>query len=257
MSLDRPHYLFIKHSEGWNVDRCSRWMQANGLAVEWCYPASGQPFPDPARYDGVVVFGGAGSANDCGEHRWVRDELLFIERTLALGVPYLGICLGAQMLARVLGARVAPDPDGRVEIGFHRIDPTPAGAAPGPSGAPFLAAPLTVMQWHTEGFELPSGAVRLATSEAFPNQAFALEGASAGRANEGRADPVLGVQFHPEVNAEVLAIWHARNRARRPGQLSEAERASMVADAHRHHAAIDAWLDALLGRWTRRRRRAA
>ena len=254
MSSDALRYLFVKHSEGWNVDRCSLWMRANALAVDWCYPASGQPFPDPAPYDGVIVFGGAGSANDCGEHAWVREELLFIERTLAVGVPYFGICLGAQMLARVLGARVAPDPDGRVEIGFHRVEPTPAGAAAGASGAPFLAAPLTVMQWHTEGFELPAGTTRLAASEAFPNQAFAL---GDGGARDGPGERALGVQFHPEVNPEALAVWHERNRLRRPGQLSDADRASMMADAHRHHAAIDAWIDGFLGSWTRRRRRAA
>ena len=243
-SVDATRYLFVKHSEGWNVDRCTRWMAAHGVPLDWCYPASGQPFPDPAGYDGIVVFGGAGSANDCGEHAWVRDELRFIERALAARVPYFGICLGAQMLARVLGASVAPDPRGRVEIGFHRVDPV-AGAVTGASGEPLLDAPLTVMQWHTEGFDLPPGTVRLATSEAFPNQAFRLD------------ERTLGVQFHPEVNPESLAIWHARNRERRPGQLSDADRALMLADAHRHAASIDAWLDGFLGGWTGRRARAA
>ena len=234
--VDVPRHLFVKHSEGWNVDRCTRWMAARELAVDWCYPASGQPFPDPARYRGIVVFGGAGSANDCADHAWVRDELVFIERALAAGVPFFGICLGAQMLARVLGARVAPRPDGHAEIGFHRVEPV---------GQWLLERPLTVMQWHTEGFELPGGTVRLATGELFENQAFGVD------------ERTFGVQFHPEVNPEALAIWHARNRVRRPGQLSDEDRARMMRDAHAHAAAIDGWLDGLLGGWTRRDARAA
>lgn len=231
-------YLFVKHSENWNVDRCTRWMDAHDVPLDWCYPASEQPFPDPARYAGVVVFGGAGSANDCGDFAWVRDELVFIERCLASGVPFFGICLGAQMLARVLGARVAPHPEGLVEIGFHEVRPTAASGG-------FLDAPLTVMQWHTEGFELPAGTTRIATAEGFENQGFRVD------------ERTLGVQFHPEVNPEALAIWHARNRERRPGQLSDADRATMMADAHRHAPGLDAWLDAFLGGWTRRTARAA
>ena len=60
MTPAADRYLLVKHSEGWNVDRCTRWMDAHGVSVDWCYPASGQPFPDPAPYAGVIVFGGAG-----------------------------------------------------------------------------------------------------------------------------------------------------------------------------------------------------
>jgi len=238
MKPGTDRYLFVKHSEGWNVDRCTRWMEAQGLPVDWCYPVSGQTFPDPARYAGVVVFGGASSANDCGDFAWVRAELDFIECCLRADVPYVGICLGAQMLARVLGATVAPHPENLAEIGFHRVEPTPASAD-------FLDAPLTVMQWHSEGFDLPTDAVCLATAEGFPNQAFRV------------GERTIGVQFHPEVNAESLAIWQARNRARKPGQLSDADRARMMADAVRHAPAVDAWLDGFLGRWTRRDARVA
>lgn len=234
----RDRYLFVKHSEGWNVDRCTLWMAGNGCAIDWCYPVSGQPFPDPADYAGVVVFGGAGSANDCTDAAWVRAELHFVESCLTSATPLFGICLGAQMLARVLGARVAPRADGAVEIGFHRIDPTPAGAD-------FLERPLTIMQWHSEGFELPAGTTRIATSELFPNQAYRLN------------EHTLGVQFHPEVNSDALAIWHERNRIKRPGQFDDADRAAMMADAHRHAVEIDSWLDGFLGGWVRRSVRAA
>ena len=231
MSASTPRYLFVKHSPNWNVDRCTRWMHANGKTVDFCYPADEDPFPDPAAYAGIVVFGGANSANDCSEHDWVRRELRFIEKCLEKEAAYLGICLGAQMLARVLGASVRPHEREVREVGFCRVDPVE-------NGSKFLESPLTVMQWHSEGFDLPAGAHRIATGEHFPNQAYAIN------------DRVLGVQFHPEVNSEVLAIWHERNKNRESGVLTESERQVMMADAHKHDAAISDWLDGFLNRWT-------
>ncbi len=224
-------FLFVKHSENWNVDRCTRWMHGNGKAVHWCYPVSEQPFPDPQAYAGVVVFGGANSANDCGDHEWVKRELAFVEQCLQHDIPYFGICLGAQMLARVLGAQVRPHDKALKEVGFHRVDPVEEDPE-------FLQAPLTVMQWHSEGFDLPPQTRRIASGEEFPNQAYRLN------------EHVLGVQFHPEVNPAVLAIWHERNRRRAPEQLTDEDRARMMLDAHEHDAAITAWLDGFLNRWT-------
>ncbi len=231
MSGSNSPYLFVKHSEHWNMDRCTRWMEANNQPVEWCYPVSDQEFPDPAAYAGVIVFGGANSANDCSDHDWVRRELIFVEQCLKHDTPFFGICLGAQMLARVLGAQVQPHTKGIKEVGFYRVDPV-AGHHD------FLDTPLTVMQWHSEGFELPPGTQRIATGDEFPNQAYALN------------EKVLGVQFHPEVNAEVLGIWHKRNRERKPNDLTDSERARMMVDAHTHDEAITQWLDGFLTRWT-------
>jgi len=234
MSIAGPsRYLFVKHSEGWNVDRCTLWMQQKGVPVDWCYPDSGHQFPDPTGYRGVVVFGGANSANDCINSEWLRAELVFIERCLTADVPLFGICLGAQMLARVLGATVQQHPQELSEIGFSCVRPV--------SGAQdFLTEPLCVMQWHTEGFSLPHGAKLIATGELFENQAFQLN------------EQVLGVQFHPEVNPQTLAIWHDRNRQRRPGQLSDADRTKMMQDAISHDEAISRWLDGFLAGWTKR-----
>jgi GMP synthase (glutamine-hydrolysing) len=224
-------FLFVKHSENWNVDRCTRWMAANDKTVHWCYPVNEDPFPDPQGYAGVIVFGGANSANDCSDHEWVRRELVFVEQCLKHDVPFFGICLGAQMLARVLGARVRPHENELKEVGFCRVDPVPEDPE-------FLDAPLTVMQWHSEGFDLPPDTRRIATGDEFPNQGYRLN------------EHVLGVQFHPEVNPEVLAIWHERNKERKPGMLSDDDRASMMADAHRYDARITDWLSGFLTRWT-------
>ncbi len=231
MSSKDHRYLFIKHSPNWNVDRCTRWMHAHGKTVDWCYPVDEDPFPDPDAYAGIVVFGGANSANDCGEHDWVRRELHFVEECLAKDTAFFGICLGAQIMARVLGASVSPHKQELKEIGFCKVDPVS-------DTEPFLSSPLTVMQWHSEGFELPAGTRRIATGDAFPNQGYMLN------------ERVLGVQFHPEVNAEVLAIWHERNKTRSAGVLTDAERTAMMADAHQHEESISQWLDGFMNRWT-------
>ncbi|MFK7893587.1 MAG: hypothetical protein AB8B63_22410 [Granulosicoccus sp.] len=215
----------------WNIDRCTCWMQQKDKQIHWCYPVEGQEFPDPANYAGVVVFGGANSANDCSEHDWVKRELEFVEQCLKSDVGFFGICLGAQMLARTLGAQVRPHEQQIKEIGFSRVDPV--------SEAPqFLQTPLMIMQWHSEGFELPASTRLIATGEDFPNQAYQMN------------DRVLGLQFHPEVNPEVLAIWHERNKTMPSGVLTEEERVSMMADAHRYDASITGWLDGIFTDWT-------
>ena len=94
------------------------------------------------------------------------------------------------------------------------------------------------MQWHKESYDLPAGAVNLARSDAFENQAFQYN------------DRTYGVQFHPEVNPECLAIWHERNKAKSPDQFNDAQRAAMMTDAHEHDANISAWLDGFLTGWT-------
>jgi len=233
MSKVPERYLFVKHSENWNVDRCTRWMENNKFTVDWCYPVNEQPFPDPSDYAGVIVFGGANSVNDCDCHDWVRRELTFVENCLKHETPFFGICLGAQMLARVLGATVRVPENNLKEVGFCRIDPVA-------NHEDFLKNPLMVMQWHSEGFDLPVGTQLIATGSEFPNQAYQL------------SDTILGVQFHPEVNPEVLRIWHQRNRERNPGQLTDEDRASMMVDARQYDASVTTWLDGFLSQWTAR-----
>jgi len=229
--MKNQSYLLVKHSKGWDVDRCCRWMEHNQQPYEWCYPADGDAFPAVGNHAGVIVFGGAGSVNDDGEHDWIRDELIFIESLLRAEVPYFGICLGAQMLARVLGSTVYAHPEEHKEVGFHRINPTD-------KSGDFLTEPLHVMQWHSEGFDLPSGCELVAQGDVFPNQAFRYNAKT------------YGVQFHPEVNPDALTIWQERNRKRRPGQLDDAARALQMKDAKRYDLSNTQWLDGFLRSWT-------
>lgn len=230
MEKHSSRYLLVKHSTGWNVDRCCAWMEQNQLAYDWCYPGDGQSFPDVSDYDGVIIYGGSCSANDCGSVDWVKAELAFIETVLTADTPFFGICLGAQMMARVLGSEVRKHPTDMKEVGFHPIYPTE-------NSGNFLDAPLHVMQWHSEGFELPIDCERIARGEVFPNQAFRYR------------ENVYGVQFHPEVNPAVLAIWQERNKLRSPGQIDDATRAQQTREALAYDQEITTWLDGFLQRW--------
>jgi len=191
----------------------------------------GDPLPeDLSGHAGVVVFGGPMSAND--DHLdGIRAELALLERALAVGTPILGICLGAQLLSRVLGGRVRGRADGRIESGYYSIRPTREGHREG-----WFVEPMAVYQWHTEGFDLPCGATLLARGDGYPNQAFRL----------GRT--VHGIQFHPEVSHEMMERWirAAGHMTTWPGARAAEDHRR---DRQRHDARLMAWLHRFLDQW--------
>ncbi|MBS0219823.1 MAG: glutamine amidotransferase [Proteobacteria bacterium] len=141
--------------------------------------------------DLLIVLGGPISAYDDDRYPFLADELRLIEQSLRRKVPVLGICLGAQLLARVLGARVYPG--SAREIGFAAVALTAAGRRGCLADLEREATP--VLHWHGDTFDLPAGAEHLAATEITPNQAFAL-GAS-----------VLGLQFHVEADLACFERW--------------------------------------------------
>lgn len=147
-------------------------------------------------YSGVVPLGGNAHAWDEDGHGYLRHERELLEQAVERGVPVLGICLGAQLLARVLGAQVRST--GIHEYGWLEIRPTEHARGDPLFG--HLGGPVGVYQWHMDAFEIPPGAVRLAESELLPNQAF-------------RYGSAWGVQFHPEVDVETFEVWFGNHRA--------------------------------------------
>jgi GMP synthase (glutamine-hydrolysing) len=203
---------------------------ARGYRIEWCAPGKGEVLPAPGpEHIGAIVYGGAESANDDATKPYLRTELDWIERWLATGKPFLGFCLGGQMLARVLGARVDAHPEAFYEIGYVPIEAT--AAADG-----FLDGVSHVYHWHHEGFTLPDGAELLATGPVFPNQAFRY-GAQ-----------VYGLQFHPEVTVPVMTRW-MDEAGHMLAQPNAHPRARQLADAERFDAPLAAWLGRFLDGW--------
>jgi GMP synthase (glutamine-hydrolysing) len=181
----------------------------------------------------AVVLGGPISANDVDTYPFVADELAAVRARLDAGSPILGICLGAQLIARALGAEVRPA--SAAEIGYAPVDLTPAGRDS-------VLAPLAgipVLHWHGEEVTLPQGAVSLASTAVTEHQAFAL------------GDAVLGLQFHVEADVRRLERWlvgHASELVARgidPRDLraAAAEHGPTLAVAARE--SLTRWLDGL------------
>lgn len=151
----------------------------------------GEPLPASDEFDLIVAMGGPMSVNDDADLPWLSDEKRLIGDSVRSGVPYWGACLGVQLLAAALGAPVYPG--SKPEVGMMPVQLTEEAAAdPVFAGLPRT---LLTLQWHGDTFDLPDGAVRLAGSESYSNQAFRWE------------DLAYGVQFHVEVSSEMAAAW--------------------------------------------------
>jgi GMP synthase (glutamine-hydrolysing) len=221
--------LIVLHQEHSTPGRVGHYFQARRIPLDIRRPRYGDPLPDTlAAHSGAVIFGGPMSAND--QDAFVRAEIDWIKVPLCESKPFLGICLGAQMLARHLGAAVSAHPEGKAEVGYYPIEATPAGQSMMP------AWPKAVYQWHREGFRLPAGGELLAEGEMFKTQAFRY----------GRA--AYGIQFHAEVTHAMMCRWLMRGQARltMPGAKSSEQH---FADRLVYDFAIRRWLIDFLDRW--------
>jgi GMP synthase (glutamine-hydrolysing) len=167
--------------------------------------AWGTPPPRPVDgYGAVLLFGGAMHADQDDHHPWLRDEHFFIERLLDLHVPLLGVCLGAQLVAKAAHASVHPATE--PEIGWVEVELTEE-AADDPVFAE-LPQRFHAFQWHYYAFDLPAGACELARSRVC-SQAFRL------------GDVAWAVQFHPEVTRELVSSWVDESPEEVPGTVAD------------------------------------
>ena len=193
-----------------------------------CVSTTHSTLPDFARFDGVIALGGSLGADDVRlleTRRWIRSAVLG-------GLPFLGICLGGQLLASALGAGVAR---GHPELGIHDVflsdaaehDPLFAG----------LPRRLQVLGWHEDSFDLPVGAVPLAHSTACANQAFRV-GAAA-----------YGLQFHPEARVDALDGWRNVRGYRELAERTGTDLDAVAIALRRATPALDQLVEQLFERW--------
>ena len=178
--------LFILHQQTSEAGDIANKLKIRGFNFEIRRPSLGDSLPTNLNnYSAIVVFGGPMSANDNEE--FMKKEIDWIGQVLQSEVPFLGICLGAQILVKYLGCKVEKNLNEFSEIGFYKIQPTE-------NGIKMFQSQDVFYQFHTEGFELPSGCELLAKGDIFTNQAF-------------RYKNCYGLQFHPEVNIYLHLKW--------------------------------------------------
>ena len=157
------------------------------------HPYCGDPLPCPQDISALIVLGGSMGANDDHRHPFLYDLKLFVRQVVSAGMPYLGICLGGQLLAAALGAQVVSSR--WEELGNLPVELNAAGRADILfSGIP---AQFDTFQWHHDSFDIPDGGVVLASSAACPHQAFRV------------GTCAWGTQFHPEVTEVIIRAWCA------------------------------------------------
>lgn len=180
--------------------------------------------------DLVIILGGPIGVYDNKQYPFIKDELAVIDQALKLHKPMIGVCLGAQMIATALGAKVQSM--GTKEIGFSTLELTERGKK-SPLG---LIGKTPVLHWHGDQFEIPYGATRLAETAVCPNQAFSYQN-------------VLALQFHLEANLDYIEHWlvgHACELAQakiNPVDLRQAAKINKEALRKKAEAVFNAWFD--------------
>ncbi len=157
------------------------------------HPYRGEPLPEAASLGALIVLGGAMGANDDDRYPFLTDLKQLIRVVVQREIPCLGICLGGQLLAAALGGAVVSNR--WEELGTLSVELTAAGVADRLFNR--LAGSFTTFQWHHDSFDLPEGAILLASSAVCPNQAFRV------------GNCAWGVQFHPEVTEPIIRDWCA------------------------------------------------
>jgi len=180
--------LIILHQARSVAGRVGQMLRASGFPLDIRRPVLGDDLPKTLKnHAGAIIFGGPMSAND--KQEFIRKETDWLQVPLSENKPFLGVCLGAQMLARHIGGRVARDERGLAEAGWYSIDATEIGKK-------LFDWPQKVYQFHREGiYDLPREAQILARSDNFPIQAFRF------------GEAAWGIQFHAELTQLMMQRW--------------------------------------------------
>ncbi len=221
----KPPVLIVLHQETSSPGRVGQLLVEKGYSLDIRRPVLGDPLPPTlTSHAGAVVFGGPMSANDNDD--FIKREIDWLSVPLAEEKPCLGICLGAQMLVRHLGGRVAAKDGDITEIGWYPIAPTE-------DGRKLMDWPEMVYHFHREGFDLPSGATLMAKGDAYENQAFRY------------GTKAWGLQFHAELTRAMMQRWVVKGAHR--FDMPNAQPGKAHLDGRlMHDSALRAWLGMFL-----------
>jgi GMP synthase-like glutamine amidotransferase len=222
----RAHYLQHAPSEG--LGSIESWLKRSGYEISHTPFFESARLPDIKEIGLLIVMGGPMSVNDESRFPWLRKEKQFIRLAMEQRKPILGVCLGAQLIANAMGARVYRNQF--KEIGWFPVQ----GVPPDDSSVFSFPPSVNVFHWHGETFDLPPGAVRIARSEGCENQGFQL------------GSSVIALQFHLEMTPETVRdiLTQCRNELR-PNKYVQPE-ARLLSAAPEDYQAINALMDDVL-----------
>lgn len=189
--------LVIQHSPTEGLGTLEGEIAANKMTVSTLRTFENPVFPSSVELEGygaLIILGGPMGVYEEKKYPWIKKELLIVGEALRQKKPILGVCLGAQMLAKAAGARVYPGPVKEFGWGQIRFDDWFSKRNP-LTFQMGLAEPHTVFQWHGDTFDFPVEGYRLAWNETYPAQMFCYQGNA------------IGIQFHPEMTAEMIQSW--------------------------------------------------
>ena len=220
--------LFIFHQKTSVSGDVGKKFKQRGFVAEIVRPPLGDTLPnDLSKYSAVVIFGGPMSVND--DEEFIKNEIKWMKTVLDSKIPFLGICLGAQILAKYLGCEVVKNKNDLAEIGFFEIKPVGEGDQ-------IFKNQNIFYQFHTEGFDIPITCQLLAKGDIFKNQAFKYENCYA-------------LQFHPEVNFHVHLRWLFLVLLKKPKILFQKGSQNLFKQLKlrlKYNKSISLWLDSFL-----------
>ncbi|HZC46481.1 MAG TPA: type 1 glutamine amidotransferase [Candidatus Acidoferrum sp.] len=223
----------LQHHPAENLGTVADALEGAALAWQYVRVNDGQQLPENMKgAGGLIIMGGPMAVYQTDRYPWLRDEMRLIEDAVKSNLPVLGVCLGAQILAAALGAKVDRNPNGK-EIGWHPI--RLHDSAKDDRLLHGMPATITSFHWHGDIFELPAGAVSLASSEKTPCQAFR------------HGDKTYGFQFHLEVTQESVAAMAAAFAKELIRENIPADR--MIAQAAEFLPQLERISDTVFSRW--------
>ena len=220
--------LYVFHQKTSVAGDVGNKFKKRGFSEEIICPPLGDTLPENlTNYSAIVIFGGPMSVND--DDQFIKDEIRWMKKIIDSKIPFLGICLGAQILAKYLGCDVVKNKNDLAEIGFFKIEPVGAGDN-------IFKNQNMFYQFHTEGFEISKSCELLARGEIFKNQAFKYRNCYA-------------LQFHPEVNFLVHLRWLFLVSIKKPKVLFLKGSQNIFYQLYlrfKHNKPVSMWLDSFL-----------
>jgi GMP synthase-like glutamine amidotransferase len=187
------HIHTLEHDPNEGPGAIDDWINKSHHQLSRNFVFKNHPFPDSSDFDWLVIMGGPMNVDEESLYPWLAEEKRFIQDAIRAGKTVIGICLGAQLIARALGAQVTKNH-------FREIGWFPVRLTPEAKLVPLLknfSSEFTPLHWHGDTFSIPEGAIRIAESEACSNQGFIYK------------DKVIGLQFHIEATQTILNDWTA------------------------------------------------